>query len=387
MVIDKLYKEYCIDWNHNFNTFTLEEIKGFKENLTKEDIEKMALLLDEMFTYGLQSVTYDRPSFVSDLDIHQYFSMANYWWPNPDTKDGLPFIRRDGYVNPDSVKWCKQAVRKMGFTILNASLMYYFTDDKKYYELLKAQMNNFFINEETKMLPNIAHAQMVAGHPTDSKGRKTGIMDLSSNIGYALCAFKAIYDLGYVEEELYQNMKSWVKELIGWLTTATVAIEEKNETNNHGTMFALFMAQLYTFTGELDLYKEELTADLHRFLNHQVLEDGSMPEELERTRSLAYTTMNIKAYIDAFKLLDVKYYEVPLLKKSFEFILPVLNKEKDISDIKIIDLVTKEERGCLQIEGTYLESYKCYLKYVGHNFGFDVIVSNPEDVPYIYYLK
>jgi Alginate lyase len=33
-------------------------------------------------------------------DIHDYLSMAPYWWPNPDTPDGLPWVQRDGDVNP-----------------------------------------------------------------------------------------------------------------------------------------------------------------------------------------------------------------------------------------------------------------------------------------------
>ncbi len=35
-------------------------------------------------------------------DKHDYLSLAPYWWPNPQGKDGLPYIRRDGETNPDS---------------------------------------------------------------------------------------------------------------------------------------------------------------------------------------------------------------------------------------------------------------------------------------------
>ena len=33
-------------------------------------------------------------------DKHDYLSLAPYWWPDPDKEDGLPWIRRDGEVNP-----------------------------------------------------------------------------------------------------------------------------------------------------------------------------------------------------------------------------------------------------------------------------------------------
>jgi len=33
---------------------------------------------------------------------HDFFSLAPYWWPDPAKPNGLPYIRRDGQVNPDS---------------------------------------------------------------------------------------------------------------------------------------------------------------------------------------------------------------------------------------------------------------------------------------------
>src|SRR5437762_13988851 len=33
-------------------------------------------------------------------DKHDYMSIAPYFWPDPSKPDGLPYIRRDGEVNP-----------------------------------------------------------------------------------------------------------------------------------------------------------------------------------------------------------------------------------------------------------------------------------------------
>ena len=35
---------------------------------------------------------------------HDYMSMAPYFWPNPATANGLPFVNRDGEMNPESRK-------------------------------------------------------------------------------------------------------------------------------------------------------------------------------------------------------------------------------------------------------------------------------------------
>src|ERR1039458_4379832 len=37
----------------------------------------------------------------SSGDKHDYMSVGPYWWPDPSKPDGLPYIRRDGVINPD----------------------------------------------------------------------------------------------------------------------------------------------------------------------------------------------------------------------------------------------------------------------------------------------
>src|SRR5262245_685185 len=36
----------------------------------------------------------DKADVAPSGDRHDYLSYARYWWPNPDTKDGFPYIRR-----------------------------------------------------------------------------------------------------------------------------------------------------------------------------------------------------------------------------------------------------------------------------------------------------
>ncbi|MFP4367259.1 MAG: alginate lyase family protein, partial [Bacteroidales bacterium] len=49
---------------------------------------------------GVYSVTFKKmvPPSGSKND---YMSMGPYWWPDPEQPDGLPYIRRDGEVNPE----------------------------------------------------------------------------------------------------------------------------------------------------------------------------------------------------------------------------------------------------------------------------------------------
>src|SRR5262249_147611 len=38
----------------------------------------------------------DKKEVAPSGDKHDYLSYARYWWPNPKSPDGLPYIRRDG---------------------------------------------------------------------------------------------------------------------------------------------------------------------------------------------------------------------------------------------------------------------------------------------------
>ena len=45
----------------------------------------------------------DKPEVPAGIDAHDYVSYAPYFWPNPDTKDGLPFVRHDGKRNREQM--------------------------------------------------------------------------------------------------------------------------------------------------------------------------------------------------------------------------------------------------------------------------------------------
>ncbi len=90
--------------------------------------------------------------------------------------------------------------------------------------------------------------------------------------------------------------------------------------------------------------------------------------------------MNFKSYIDTYKLLDVDFAQVPLMRKSFEFLLPVLNNNKGIEDITVT--YNGKTKVCEQMEGTYPEYYKLYLGYLAKSFGLDLIVNCDDDVHY-----
>ena len=66
-------------------------------------------------------------------DKHDYMSLAPYWWPNPDTDDGLPYVRRDGERNPEIYDVRNRLdLGEMAAAVEGLALAYYFTGEEKY---------------------------------------------------------------------------------------------------------------------------------------------------------------------------------------------------------------------------------------------------------------
>src|SRR4051812_32496976 len=38
---------------------------------------------------------------LSEGGTNDFYSNGDYWWPNPDTTNGLPYVKRDGETNPN----------------------------------------------------------------------------------------------------------------------------------------------------------------------------------------------------------------------------------------------------------------------------------------------
>jgi len=65
---------------------------------------------------------------------HDYLSGGPYWWPDPNKANGLPYIRRDGEVNPEmrGENVDPPAKNKMMENVESLGWAYYFSGEKKY---------------------------------------------------------------------------------------------------------------------------------------------------------------------------------------------------------------------------------------------------------------
>lgn len=267
-------------------------------------------------------------------DKHDYLSMGPYWWPDSAKADGLPYIRRDGEVNPETRGEYvdTDAKNKLFSNVETLGWAYYFSGEKKYAEKAVLLLETWFVNKETRMNANLNFAQ---GIPGICDGRGIGIIDWAG-INKIISPIQILDAGGFITENSKLELKNWFEEYLKWLLTSEYGRFEDDYFNNHGTWYDVQAVGIEMLLGKNDLAKERLENAKTKRIASQIEPDGSQPHELARTKSLGYSTMNLRGFIHLANLgqkmgVDLWNFETSngrSINKALEFLLPFAKGEK-----------------------------------------------------------
>ena len=223
-------------------------------------------------------------------DRRDYYSTGPYWWPNPDTADGLPYLQRDGQFNPErDVVSDREPLHQMVAGVQHATLAWWLTGERAFAQRAALLLRTWFLDPVTGMHPHLNHAQAIPGRTT---GRGRGIIDALELVdlldGLGLLASSP--DWPTAEQE---GLRTWFTAYGEWLATSPLAEEERRARNNHGTAFDLQEAAIAAYLGRTEKVQAILSHSARPRITAQIEPDGSQPLELARTRSWSYVTENL----------------------------------------------------------------------------------------------
>ncbi|QDS99966.1 alginate lyase family protein [Adhaeretor mobilis] len=225
-------------------------------------------------------------------DKHDYQSFSRYWWPNPDTPDGLPYVRRDGETNREiRARGDRDAIGKLVRTIEVLSLAYFFFEQEEYAERAIHLIRTWFLEEETRMNPHLRFGQAVPGR---SDGRGVGILDTRGFILLLDSVALLEHSRSFTTKDK-QQLQAWFSKYLRWLRESELGREERSAKNNHGSWYDAQTARIAIFVGDRKLAREIVEEVKTKRIPMQFQSDGSQPAEEARTRSLHYSFFNLTA--------------------------------------------------------------------------------------------
>lgn len=235
----------------------------------------------------------DKTKIPPSGDKHDYTSYGPYWWPDPSRPDGLPYIRRDGEVNPETVTGATDRTRFEQLTdaVFTLALAYYFTADERYAGHASHLIRVWFLDPETRMNPHLEYGQAIPGR---IEGRYIGIID-TAKLSRIVDAVGLIVPSASWTDEDDRGIRQWFSDYLQWLLTSAHGINEQRYFNNHATWYDVQTAALALATGKDDVARAIIENSRRWRLSTQIAPDGSQPHEMARTRPLAYSTMNLQA--------------------------------------------------------------------------------------------
>ncbi len=307
---------------------------GNGEAKFKKAFDALLVEADEALVEGPFSVTH-KEKLPPSGDKNDYASYSRYWWPDPEKSDGLPYVRHDGKTNPNSQNpktSDRQRIGSFAENVETLGLAYYFTGEEKYAVKAAELLKVWFLDEETRMNPNVNHAQCRLGH---NEGSKSGILDGRLLVG-ALEGSLLIASSEAWSESENDRLQAWSKQYFEWLTTNEMALEESESKNNHGTYYDAQALYFAIYSGNLEAATDIAENFSERRLLSQINPDGTMPEELARTRPLFYSIYNLQAMFLVAALAEkvgVDVWEVDeedaRLRAGLDYIAPYADVENN----------------------------------------------------------
>lgn len=253
---------------------------------------------DKVMREPILTITGGKKHVAPGGDVHDYVSIGTYYWPNPATSNGLPWIGRDGEKNPLKDEYDEPRLAKMCGAVRALALGHYLTGDEQYAERATQQLRAWFLDPATRMNPNLEHAQMQFGK---NEGTGTGIIDSRGLTDVTDAAILLRGSKAWTPED-GAELQKWFHDYFAWLTTSKNGIKESSASNNHSVWYDVQAVAIAQYIGDEKSAREVLEAAKTKRIAKQVEPDGSMQRELARTLSVTYSIFNLEAFFKLARL-------------------------------------------------------------------------------------
>ncbi len=231
-----------------------------------------------------------------------YYTCGGYWWPNPNSLDGLPWINRDGHMYPGRFTEQYDFTRLDDFAeaVKMLGLAYHFTGAGHYAERAAVLIRRWFLDPETSMNPHLKFAQLIPGRNAVSG---SGIIE-TLRFAYVIDAIGLLAPSGALSGADVNAIREWFVQFLRWMMTSDNGLRERQTNNNHGLSYDIQLISYALFTEQQKLAEDIVKAVPKRRIFKQIQPDGSLPEELRRKESFFYVAYGLSFFFDVATLAE-----------------------------------------------------------------------------------
>lgn len=245
----------------------------------------------------------DKTAVAASGDLHDFYAIGAYSWPDSGKPGGRPYVYRDSEPNPEaslSTDYDKGPYEEMTRRVAILALAYFYTDDPRFAEHGARLLRAWFCDDETRMNPHFRYA---AGRPGVWDGHFSGVIE-GVYLIEMLDAVALFEDSTSWSESDDRQLRAWFGELSDWLVSSPFGRREIYTPNNHGSYV---LAQIIAFSAFAGHDRRVLRAiEIARLqLRRQVKPDGSLPREVDRADGWFYSFYGLRAFVVIARLSEV----------------------------------------------------------------------------------
>jgi hypothetical protein len=234
-------------------------------------------------------------------DIHDYLSLAPYWWPDPARADGRPYVLRDGQRNPEArIVGDREQLAQLISSVSTLGLAHHVLGGPGYAEHIARLVRRWFLDPATAMNPHLRYAQCIPG-VTD--GRSLGLIE-TALFPELLDGVLLAADTGDVDADDLRDLRAWMRTYLRWLVESPFGRREARSGMNHETWYAGQIAGIALFVDDLVLARRVLERARDVMIGQQIEPDGRQPRELARPLAWHYSSYNLTGFFNLATLGD-----------------------------------------------------------------------------------
>lgn len=309
---------------------------------------------EELLLKPVESILDRQFKFPGD-DSHDYASLSIYWWPDPVKK--LPYIQKDGEINPEVELYDAPRFRGMITTIKSLADAFKETGDKRFAENADKRLRVWFLNEKTRMNPALRYAQFIPGlYEATYHGLIEGDMLCTSFLD-GISLFEEQQGL---EPQTLEGLKDWFDKLKQWFLTSDLGKEEGAQNTNHGIWYDYQVARYAEFAGDKATLLKTLKNVGEKRIAVQIKADGRMPAEMKRTKSYSYVCYALQPLLMLAEMgdkygVDIAGYTAPSGASVAQALKYALIQSKDPEKWPGKQIVTLDRQAIVNLTKQYLK--------------------------------